>query len=215
MPDRELLEDYPLYRAKEAYKCVHCGEHRRYFLLSVDKSEGTVQKVGQWPAWDIGISKSLARRLGKHAPIFKHGLISESQGYGIGAFGYYRRIVEEVIDQLLADIREMIPAKERARYTKALQRVAETRVTETKIKLVKDLLPDSLRPDGVNPLAALHNALSEGLHAKDDKECLKIAETIRSILAFLTSQVEEAKEARKQFTDDMRKLLGGKTGAKK
>lgn len=81
--------------------------------------------------------------------------------------------------------------------------------------LVKDLLPTSLRPNNVNPLGALHSALSEGLHASTDEECMEIAETVRTILTFLVSQVEESKESRKDFTDSMRRLLDQKSAKKK
>ena len=63
-----------------------------------------MKKVGQSPAWDIVMDKELESLLGDHAYFYKSGLICESQRYGIGAFAYYRRIVEEVIDELLVSV---------------------------------------------------------------------------------------------------------------
>ena len=48
------------------------------------------------------------------------GLVSESQGYGIGAFAYYRRIVEEIIDEMLKQIGDLISGVDKERYAAAL-----------------------------------------------------------------------------------------------
>jgi hypothetical protein len=56
---------------------------------------GFVQKVGQFPPWSIRVDRNAEQILGQHVEIYKRGLTCESQGYGIGAFSYYRRIVEQ------------------------------------------------------------------------------------------------------------------------
>lgn len=80
-----------------------------------------------------------------------------------------------------------------------------------KIELVKDLLPPILRPEGMNPLAALHSALSQGLHAESDEECLDLAQHCREVLVFLVNQVAASKDTAKSFTSSMRKLLDKKS----
>ncbi|MDZ7680350.1 MAG: hypothetical protein U5J63_01245 [Fodinibius sp.] len=97
---------------------------------------------------------------------YKKGLICESQGYGIGAFSYYRRIVED-IDDLLDEISSLLKGEELDKYQEALQKTKKTNVTQDKIELVKDLLPQILRPDNMNPLSTLHSTLSEGLPWKN------------------------------------------------
>ena len=52
--------------------------------------------------------KKLKDLLGEHKDYFRRGLICESQGYGIAAFAYYRRIVEETIDLLLQQISDLM-----------------------------------------------------------------------------------------------------------
>jgi hypothetical protein len=59
----------------------------------------------------------------------------------------------------------------------------------------------------MNPLTQLHSALSEGLHAGSDEECLDLAETIRSILVYLVNQIMASRASRIQFSESMRKLL--------
>ena len=75
---------------------------------------------------------------------------------------------------------------------------------------MKDLLPSSLRPEGVNPLGAIHSALSEGLHAESDEECLEYADAIRNAVVFLVNKLIRTKVENKSFTDSMKKLLDKK-----
>ena len=138
------------------YECQSCKRFHRYFLIYFSSNLDYICKTGQYPAWEISIDKNLEKMLGEHAPIFKKGLVCESQGYGIGAFSYYRRITEEIIDQLLDSIGELIDKSEKEKYNEALQKTKSTRVAQEKIDLVKDLLPKSLRPDNMNPLGVLH-----------------------------------------------------------
>lgn len=106
------------------YKCHYCGSFLWTFLLRIGDNCDSVTKVGQWPAWSITLDPGLARMLGDHVATYRKGLVCESQSYGIGAFAYYRRIVERLIDRLLNDIADLIPEPERENYTAAL---AETK----------------------------------------------------------------------------------------
>jgi hypothetical protein len=164
-------------------------------------------KVGQFPAWDIEGDPNIERLLGPRSDYYSKGLICESQSYGIGAFGYYRRIVEEIIDELLDEISCLLVDAELAKYQEALQQTKRTVGAQEKIDLVKDLLPPILRPNGMNPLATLHSALSEGLHADSDEACLEYAGTCREVLVFLVTQVAATGAASRSFTESMRKLL--------
>jgi len=263
MPNREFIEDYPLYRKfnvqglpttlnnlpdvrvnmncptcsshqtfamtnkyweaysytnyplagivfRMVYCCIHCQKFERVFYVKADEKRQWLMKVGQYPAWEIEGDANIERMLGAHSSYFRKGLVCESQGYGIGAFGYYRRIVEEVIDKLLDEVSDLLTGSELASYQAALAKTKATIVTQEKIALVKDLLPPILRPNGVNPLSALHSALSEGLHAESDESCLEFASASREVLIFLVSQISASKAASKSFTESMKKLLDKK-----
>ncbi|EGR8992406.1 hypothetical protein BST55_22545 [Vibrio vulnificus] len=194
-----------------AYVCSHCNSFERLFFVKLADDGKWMMKVGQYPAWEIAGEPNVERLLGKHRSYYKKGLICESQGYGVAAFAYYRRIVEEIIDELLSEIALLLSPAELSDYNVALEKTKQTLVTAEKIELVKDLLPAILRPEGMNPLSALHSALSEGLHAESDQECLEFAEHCREVLVFLVNQVAASKEAAKSFTTSMRKLLDKKT----
>jgi hypothetical protein len=160
------------------------------------------------------MDKNLELTLGIHAKTFRKGLVCESQGYGIAAFSYYRRITETIIDELLDSITDLIENEKKEEYHKALENTKKTRVTQEKIDLIKDLLPSILRPNGVNPFGVLHSELSEGLHADTDENCLENASHIRDILTFLINQIILSKESAKQFTTSMKILLEKKSEKK-
>jgi len=146
------------------YTCVHCNKFIRSFSIRVvDTNKKLVQKIGQFPPWDISTDPNIERLLGSHADFFKKGLICESQSYGIGAFAYYRRIVEEIIGELLEEISEIMDGNEKEKFLKAIEETKKTQVTQDKIALVKDLLPPILRPKGMNPLSVLHSTVMSSL----------------------------------------------------
>ncbi len=206
------------------YICTGCHQNVREFFLKFNELSTfdeenkehiyqlQMKKVGQYPAWNIDMDVEVEKLLGDHADLYKKGLTCESQGYGIGAYSYYRRIVEEIIDQLLVSIEELIPAEDKEKYAAALVEVKKTTVTQDKIELVKNLLPASLRPNNINPLGALHSALSEGLHAESEEECLEYAEAVRDALVFLVNRLIRTKSENQSFTESMKKLLDKKSG---
>jgi hypothetical protein len=192
------------------YLCQSCRTFERKFYVYVDDDLSEIYKVGQYPEWEIKMDKNLEKALNKHSGTFRKGLVCESQGYGIGAFAYYRRITEEIIDELLDSITDLIEEENKEKYLAALEKTKNTRVTQEKIDLVKDILPTILRPNGMNPLGVLHSELSEGLHADSDEACLENANHIKSILTFLINQIIQSKEAAKGFTSGMKLLLDKK-----
>jgi len=86
----------------------------------------------------ISIGKELERVLDKHADDYKKGRICELHGYGIGAYAYYRRIVEQTIDKLLNRIHDLLDEKEKLIYEKALRLTQKNSPAKDKIALVKD-----------------------------------------------------------------------------
>ena len=127
--------------------------------------------------------------VGPDRDAFLKGRRAEIQGLGIGAFAYYRRVVENQKDRLLDQIRQVA---EHSRVKPEVLAAIDQAKGETKfskaVDLVKDAIPESLRIDGHNPLTLLHSALSEGVHAKSDEECLELATSIRVVLQELAER---------------------------
>jgi len=205
-----------------AYICSSCKFADRHFFVAVRstaqiKVSGellrwkiTVQKIGQDPVYDISIDKSLERDLGDFAGYYKKGLISESHSYGIGAFSYFRRVVEGTIDTLLEGILEELSGDERAKYQKELEKIKSGRIATDKINLVKNMVPVQLRPGGENPLDVMYGLLSEGMHSDSDEECLESAARLKAILNYLIGQIQTAKSNRKEYMDAMKGVLDKK-----
>jgi hypothetical protein len=188
------------------YLCAACQEHRRYYFVQVSDDRSTITKVGQTPPWERNPDSVVAQMLGAHVGDFKKGLACELHGYGIGAYAYYRRIVEEVIDKILDYIADLIPPEERTEYDAALAEAKKTHVASEKIALVRGYLPAILRPGGVNPLGTLYGVLSEGLHDETDEECLELASTIRTALVPLVHHISAAREAGVGYNEAINKL---------
>jgi len=172
--------------------------------MSDDRSK--IMKIGQNPAWSIDAGDELEKALGKHVSEYKKGLVCESQGYGIGAFAYYRRIVEVVIDDLLRDVIYFVEQDQQGEYKQSLEKVRNDIRADVRIAAVKDLMPAVLRPGGANPLKELHAALSEGIHVQADGECLEYASVIRESLVFLVDQVSRTKQSAKAYEESLKAL---------
>lgn len=185
------------------YSCLGCQRFEVSFLIV--GTDDRVIKVGRWPAPEISISHELETALGPEAPYFKRGRLLEENGHGIGAYAYYRRVVENKIGALLEEIASVLPPGP-SEYRDALQRVRGSPVAEEKIKIVKDLLPESLRPAGRNPLGLIYDVLSEGLHYESDERCLDLATSLRVALTTLVSELARHKQVQKDFTKALDRL---------
>jgi hypothetical protein len=196
------------------YRCAHCQSFKRSFLLKFDSDANGdfVQKVGQDPPWDITIDSRLKKILGPLGVFYKNGLICESQSYGIGAFAYYRRVIEELVLVILDEVRELVPESDKAKYLDGLAKVKSEENAENRLEIAKTLLPQSL-VFGVNPFDSLYKSLSEGLHEGSDERCIELAATIRQVVESLVIQIDAQKNAARVLSESTKKLLAKKSSA--
>jgi hypothetical protein len=118
--------------------------------------------------------------------LYSNGLICETHGFGIGAYGYYRRILELHMHILLRNAELEFTNKEE--LSELIEDTKNSHFASKKIELIKKWTPASLKPGGHNPLALMYEFLSEGIHNMSDKDCLNMAEIIRdSLEAYLVS----------------------------
>ena len=178
------------------YRCRNCGESIKIFAIQAALPHGgdvaSACKFGERPSFGPPLPSKLIDLLRPEWEYFQKGRRAENQGLGIGAFSYYRRVIEsqkgvileEIIkaaEKLNADphlIAELSRAKSETQFTKALEGV-------------KSSLPSQLMIAGANPLLLLHDALSEGMHKESDEECLKKAGDIRVIMAELAERLAQ------------------------
>ncbi|TKJ23996.1 MAG: hypothetical protein CEE43_02190 [Promethearchaeota archaeon Loki_b32] len=204
-PSFPVLEENDIVNLN--YICASCEDYYRFFAIKMGKGLKTIEKVGQFPAWDISIEKNLKKILKGYSEYYKKGKTCESQSYGIGAFAYYRRIIEDIIGELLELIPDLMNGEELEKYRVALEEVRKTNNTTNKIALVKDLLPPILKPEQFNPLKTIHDVLSTGIHGKTDEQCLEDAESIRTSLIFLVDAILSRKKGQQEYTESMKKIL--------
>ena len=159
------------------------------------------------PAFGPPLPARLFKMAGADGELLRKGRRAENQSLGIGAFVYYRRVVENQKDRLLGEIRK---AAERLEADGELLdsidlAIKETRFSEA-IKLVKDAIPDGLKVQGDNPLTLLHRVLSRGVHGLDDRECLERAQAVRRVLTELVLNISQVTKDERELTDAVKKL---------
>ncbi len=194
------------------YICKNCESVSKTFSIeaTLDKQTAlaSIVKYGERPAFGSPTPARLVSLLGSEKDYFLKGRRCETQGLGIGAFGYYRRIIEErrnnIFDQIIrvsetlnADIKlieELKSAKQENQFSKALDKI-------------KHAIPQALLISGHDPLVLLHSALSEGLHAKTDDECLVLATDIRVVLTELVEKMAQAMKNDAQLNTAVSNLL--------
>jgi hypothetical protein len=89
----------------------------------------------------------------------------------------------------------------------ALRAAKDEQQFKKAVEDVKHAIPESLLVDGHNPLTLLHSALSDGLHARTDGECLELAQTIRLVLADLAERISQALKDDRELKEGISRLL--------
>lgn len=215
MSDQQVLSRSHARSFYVSYTCGNCQNYRKTFSLTAQLrtdseggTEGVATKFGELPAFGPPVSPKLIKLIGGDREMFLKGRRCENQGLGVGAFVYYRRVLE---NQRVRILKEIIKVCEKVGVSQdhiATLRAAEaeTRFSES-LNMAKDAIPQALLIDGHSPLLLLHGALSEGLHAMSDEECLELASSVRVVLAELSDRMSQALKDEKELTSAVSHLL--------
>jgi hypothetical protein len=195
--------------------CSNCRKNVKIFALYIsvfrDGDSGKCFKFGEYPPYGPPTPSRLIRMFRDNRETFLKGRQCENHGLGIGAFVYYRRVVENQKNQILDEIirvcrkvgasPEMIQTLEHAKneiqFSKALASV-------------KDAIPKALLVNGHNPLTLLHSALSGGVHEHSDERCLELAHDVRVVLVELAERLGQALKDEAELNDAVTRLLKAK-----
>ena len=195
-----------------SYVCSNCRKSEKTFSLAVKrdgiKGPGSCYKFGELPLYGPPTPSKLIKLIGPDRDIFLKGRRCENQGLGIGAFVYYRRVVENQKNRILDEIikvSEKISAP--AESIETLKQAKNETQFSKALSSVKDALPQALLINGHNPLSLLHSALSEGLHNQTDEHCLEIASSVRVILGELSDRLGQALKDGAELYHALSKLL--------
>lgn len=195
-----------------SYICSNCRKTEKTFSLAVkrdgDDGPGSCYKFGELPIYGPPTPSKLIKLIGPDRDIFLKGRRCENQGLGIGAFVYYRRVVENqknrILDEIIKVSNKLSAPAESIDILK--QAKDETQFSKA-LSSVKDALPQALLINGHNPLSLLHSALSEGLHNQTDEYCLEIASSVRVILGELSDRLGQALKDEAELNHALSKLL--------
>jgi len=198
------------------YLCSNCRKIRKTYSIMVlldnfeheDSLSGTCIKYGEMPRFGPPTPPRLLKLIGPDRDLFLQGRRCENQGLGIGAFTYYRRVIENQKDRVLGEIVRVatkIGANE-SDLSELNAAIAETQFSKA-LSSVKKGIPQTLLIDGQNPLALMHRALSEGIHGKSDHECLTLARSVRVVLAELSERISQALKDEAELKEAVSTLL--------
>ena len=194
------------------YRCKNCQQTLKIFAIGVNLSKDLQHayafKFGEFPFFGPSIPPKLIKLIDPDKDFFLMGIRCENQGLGIGAFVYYRRVVENQKNRIFYKIiqavqkispkdvviKELEKAKKKTQFSKA-------------VKLIKHTLPESLRINGYNPLALLNKALSEDIQDQSDQYCLELAGSIRVILTELAEKIAQALKDEAELKNAISKVI--------
>lgn len=194
------------------YKCKNCGSLANcWFFFSFWRSDGWIEKVGQYPPLEREPSNVLAGALSdEDLGLYRHALTTRNSNFGIGAVAYLRRIVENRINDLLDLVAEAATADDPdSPLLKEVEAVKADRRFSEKIELAAKLLPKSLTRDG-NPVAMLHDLTSAGLHGESDEECVETFDRCKLAFEYVVQRLKEAHDEDSGYRTAIRALLGRK-----
>jgi hypothetical protein len=89
--------------------------------------------------------------------------------------------------------------------------VSETQFSKA-LDMAKDAIPESLLINGHSPVLLLHSALSEGVHALSDEECLDLASSIRVVLGELSERLGQALKDEAELSKALSTLMNHRKG---
>ena len=198
------------------YRCKNCGQSPKVYsvwaFLNSDGKTGKLYKYGEIPEFGPPTPAKVVSILGEERDYYFKGRRAENQGLGIAAFAYYRRVVEnqknKIFEEIIRTIKKVEPANlkslEELEAAKAEQQFSKA------VDLIKHGIPQALLIGGHNPLLLLHSALSDGIHAKKDEDCLEIATSIRIILTDLVERISSAVKDTKELKTALSRILKSK-----
>jgi len=208
------------------FVCRNCGKrlYRYAFVYRVVKmptkeSNGTasMMKMGQIPAFGPKTPARVLRLIQSDRELFLQGRRAENRGLGIGAFAYYRRVVENQRNRIIQEIAKAAKvvgttAEIDSLFIEALNQFQFSKSVE----MLEGFIPQALLIRGENPLVLLHSALSKGLHSPEmtDEHCLELAQSIRIVLTELAERVSSVTKDDKEIQEALKVLKGIPRGSK-
>jgi hypothetical protein len=176
------------------YHCRHCRDVFGVWMMwRYADGKLIATKYGEIPAPEIALPKELEKSLGDEAHFWRRGVSLRHHGAGIGALAYFRRIVEAKTHQVLELLVEaMKKAQDKQEdIDRVMQLMTERNTFDRKMEQAAKVIPARFRPGGANPVNTIFEVVSDGLHARDDKECCALVDALVESMSFLFIKLDE------------------------
>jgi hypothetical protein len=204
------------------YRCGDCKQEIKRFALNLNCPENAItelatekewqfdyqlQKIGEVPKPTTPLNKKVKKLISNDWELYRKGADDEAAGNGIGAFAYYRRVVENSRDAIVDAICKAMEKLEVP--PENIQKVAESKNTKQFSNSVDEIgkfIPADLHVAGKNPLTALYQPLSDGIHNKSDAECLELAAYVRIVLDAFGQKLQTVLDDHDKVQEALKKL---------
>lgn len=191
-------EEY--YKGKEYFvnitlRCAKCGEAHYYSLLF---KGNTVTKIGQYPSFSKSEVQNLRKYknlISKYYPELTRSVNAYSQGMGVAAFVYLRRILEYLVE---------------SKYNgdaswKFIEKLKEVEKTE-------EIIPEELSA----VKEEIYSVLSKGIHEYEEDECMELYLAVKYVIERMLdielerkSRLSKANEAMKAIKSKLQESKNG------
>jgi hypothetical protein len=169
--------------------CQDCQKFQRQLLIygnasrpKNDELKFFIRKIGQYPAPEVTPDKIFKDFLSKEdIEFYKKAKQILNFNYGIGAFAYFRRIVE---NEILNITKNLIDNNQTAKekLVPALKLFEENHQMKRLIGTLTPFLPKNILVDNENPLNVLYASISDGIHNLTEEECTQRSINIEKLL---------------------------------
>jgi len=165
-----------------------------------------LKKIGQLPAFERNPEKEVLDYLNNEdKENYKKALSNLSMSFGIGAFAYLRRIIENEIKNIVRDLSKLnFEGSENVK--KAWKEYEINHQMSNLIDNINPFIPASLKGFGDNPIRLLHQQLSGGIHEYSEEICLEKAKQIDVLLRYVIKKINSEKYELNDVRNAMKSL---------
>jgi len=195
------------------YRCRHCRSEIKTFALRIifkcsNLETITAMKFGEDPPAIGPTPRALMKLLGDQRDMYIKGRKAELAGLGVGAFVYYRRVIEHIWHTVLDRMIEVAKIERAEDRLRILATAKEESTFTRSIDAAKSAVPVSLFIDGHNPFQALYDACGDGVHDLTDEQCVRRAAVIRLVLTRFAERARAALAEDQEFRTALGALAG-------
>lgn len=184
---------------------MECGDDF-YCWVEINK-EGWIRKIGQAPPVYTITPTEVSEWLGKDAVLYEKAGSCIDNSYGLGACAYLRRLIENEINIILVNLREL-REKEGADEEELLKinKVIDGKDFSTKTNLAYKIAPSSLKCPTGNPFKIIHDELSGAVHGLDEGEGLEVAQKLYIATRFIVDELSRHEKNQKKFENEIKEI---------